>query len=110
MVTAYYLVDYDIPVEPHAKRRAFYRALQRLLREHELVADRSTQSVWILDRREIAEQIHNLAQRYSQQPLRGYDGQLTSHPTVWRLVQLFPFQDSLFKFGYALFQVFQVVG
>ena len=76
MVTAYYVVDYDIPVEPHAKRRAFYRALQRLLQERELVADRSTQSVWIVDRREIAEQIHNLAQRYGRSNL--YEARMVS--------------------------------
>ena len=64
MGVQYWVVDYDIPVDPHAKRRAFYRALHRILRVHEIFADRSTQSVWVLDRKEIAEEIHSLAQSY----------------------------------------------
>ena len=59
-----YVVDYDIPVHPGARRRAFYRGLHRILRMHKIVADRSTQSVWVLDRKEIAEEIHSLAQSY----------------------------------------------
>jgi hypothetical protein len=62
----YWVVDYDIPVEPHAKRRAFYRALHRILRKYEVTADRSTQSVWIMDNREIAEEIHVLAVNYGR--------------------------------------------
>jgi hypothetical protein len=65
----YWVVDYDIPVEPHARRRAFYRALHRTLRKHEIVADRSTQSVWIMDSKQIAEEIHFLAQTYGRSHL-----------------------------------------
>jgi len=64
-----FVVDYDIPLEPHAKRRAFYRALRRILRKHEIQADRSTQSVWILNNQQLAEQIHYLAQSYGQSHL-----------------------------------------
>ena len=49
-----WVVDYDIPVDGVAKRRAFYRALHEILRSHDIVAGRSTQSVWILDSEEIA--------------------------------------------------------
>ena len=66
MGVQYWVVDYDIPVEPHAKRRAFYRALHRILREHEITADRSTQSVWIMDDQKIAEEIHSLALNYGR--------------------------------------------
>jgi hypothetical protein len=65
----YWVVDYDIPLEPHAKRRAFYRALHRTLRKYEIVADRSTQSVWILDSEVIAEEIHALALSYGRSHL-----------------------------------------
>jgi hypothetical protein len=64
MGVQYWIVDYDIPVESPAKRRAFYRALHVTLKAHNIVADRSTQSVWIIDSKEIAEQIHRLASRY----------------------------------------------
>ena len=63
------MVDYDIPVEDMAKRRAFYRALHQVLRSHEIVADRSTQSVWILDSKEIANEIHGLACTYGRSHL-----------------------------------------
>ena len=65
----YWVVDYDIPLEPHAKRRAFYRALHKILRKHEITADRSTQSVWILDNEHIAEEIHHLAANYGHSHL-----------------------------------------
>ena len=65
----YWVVDYDIPVQPHSKRRAFYRALHRILREHEITADRSTQSVWIMDNKGIAEEIHTLALSYGRSHL-----------------------------------------
>jgi len=65
----YWVVDYDIPVEPHARRRAFYRALHKTLRKYEIVADRSTQSVWIMDSRPIAEEIHALALSYGRSHL-----------------------------------------
>jgi hypothetical protein len=61
-----WVVDYDIPVDSVAKRRAFYRALHEILRTHEIVADRSTQSVWILDDEDIAKKIHRLACTYGQ--------------------------------------------
>jgi len=62
-------VDYDIPVKPHARRRAFYRALHGILRKYDIVADRSTQSVWIIDNRGIAEEIHALASGYGRSHL-----------------------------------------
>jgi len=64
-----YVVDYDIPVQPQAERRAFYRGLHRILREHGIIADRSTQSVWVLDSREIAQEIYKLAQNYGHSNL-----------------------------------------
>ena len=69
MGVRYWVVDYDIPVESHARRRAFYRALHRTLRKYEIVADRSTQSVWIMDSRPIAEEIHALALSYGRSHL-----------------------------------------
>jgi len=65
----FWVVDYDIPVKPHAKRRAFYRALHKVLTSHEIEADRSTQSVWIIDSQEIAEEIHGIADRYGRSNL-----------------------------------------
>lgn len=60
----FWVVDYDIPIDPHAKRRAFYRPLHRVLASHDIEADRSTQSVWIIDSENIAKEIHDLgAQR-----------------------------------------------
>jgi hypothetical protein len=64
-----WVVEYDIPVGRVAKRRAFYRALHEILRAHDIVADRSTQSVWILDSEEIANEIHSLACRYGKSHL-----------------------------------------
>jgi len=61
MSSELYVVDYDIPLRPAARRRAFYRRLHGILSKHGILADRSTASVWILDRREVAEEIHNLA-------------------------------------------------
>jgi hypothetical protein len=69
MGVRYWVVDYDIPVESHAKRRAFYRALHRTLESHDIEADRSTQSVWIIDSQEIAKEIHELACRYGKSNL-----------------------------------------
>ena len=64
-----WVVDYDIPVESVAKRRAFYRALHEILEPHDIVADRSTQSVWILDNEEIANEIHSLSCRFGKSHL-----------------------------------------
>ena len=69
MGVRYWVVDYDIPVRPHAKRRAFYRGLHRILREYDIIADRSTQSVWIIDSKEIAAEIHALASGYGRSHL-----------------------------------------
>ena len=69
MTERYWIVDYDIPTEPKARRMRFYRSLWRLLRDVGFEADRSTQSVWILDNRKIAESIHALAVRYGQSNL-----------------------------------------
>jgi hypothetical protein len=65
----YWVVDYDIPVENMARRRAFYRALHKVLAAHDIEADRSTQSVWIIDSQEIAGEIHSLASRYGRSHL-----------------------------------------
>src|SRR3990172_11559631 len=59
-----WVVDYDVPLEPHARRRAFYRALHRVLAKYDVEASRSTMSVWILDSKELAEEIHRLACEY----------------------------------------------
>ena len=64
-----WVVDYDMPVDGVAKRRAFYRALHEILRSHDIVAGRSTQSVWILDSEKIAKEIHGLACRYGRSHL-----------------------------------------
>ena len=69
MSGSWFVVDYDIPVENMAKRRAFYRALHEILEAHDIVADRSTQSVWIIDNQEIANEIHALACRYGKSHL-----------------------------------------
>jgi hypothetical protein len=69
MGVQYWIVDYDIPLKPHAKRRAFYRALHKILRAHDIVADRSTQSVWITDSEEIAKEIQALASGYGKSHL-----------------------------------------
>jgi hypothetical protein len=65
----YWIVDYDIAVDPHARRRAFYRALHRILRRHDIIADRSTQSVWIMDSKDVAEEIYALALSYGRSHL-----------------------------------------
>lgn len=67
-----WVVDYDIPtdrVARVAKRRVFYRALHEILSAHDFVADRSTQSVWILDNEGIGNEIHSLACRYGKSDL-----------------------------------------
>jgi hypothetical protein len=69
MADSLWVVDYDIPVDGVAKRRAFYRGLHEILRDHDIVADRSTQSVWILDNEGIASEIHTLACRYGKSHL-----------------------------------------
>jgi hypothetical protein len=69
MAVQYWVVDYDIPLEPHARRRAFYRALHKILQAHDIVADRSTQSVWITDSEEIAKEIQVLASGYGKSHL-----------------------------------------
>jgi hypothetical protein len=69
MTGPWFVVDYDIPVDNVAKRRAFYRALHEILEAHDITADRSTQSVWIIDSEEIAGEIHALACRYGKSHL-----------------------------------------
>jgi len=65
-----WVVDYDVPREPKAKRMAFYRALWRILKEHKIIAKaRSTMSVWILDNEEIAAEIHDLASKFGKSHL-----------------------------------------
>lgn len=64
-----WVVDYDIPVDSVSERRAFYRALHEVLRSHDIVADRSTQSVWILDNEAIANEIHVLACKFGKSHL-----------------------------------------
>jgi stress-induced morphogen len=65
----WWVVDYDIPVENLARRRAFYRALHKLLSSHGIKGRRSTQSVWIVDSQEIATEIHALAVSYGKSHL-----------------------------------------
>jgi len=60
----YFVVDYDIKLEPHKRRRMFYRKLHALLMKHGLEADRSTASVWIMDSRGVAEEIFYLAKSF----------------------------------------------
>jgi hypothetical protein len=72
-----WVVDYDIPVDDGAKRRAFYRALHDILDSRKIVTGkRSTQSVWIIDNEEIAREIHNLASSY------GTSNMYTATPVV----------------------------
>jgi hypothetical protein len=62
-----WVVDYDIPVEPRAKRMAFYRGLWKILQDHKIVTKgRSTQSVWIIDDEAIAREIHEHALQYGR--------------------------------------------
>jgi hypothetical protein len=65
-----WVVDYDIPVEPRAKRMAFYRGLWAILKENSIMSSgRSTQSVWIIDDEKIARRIHDHALRYGDSHL-----------------------------------------
>lgn len=57
-----YLVEYDIPVE---RRFAFYKALSRF-KEKERRFFTSTQSVIIIDDKELAWKIYHLAKRYGK--------------------------------------------
>jgi hypothetical protein len=62
-----WVVDYDIPVEPRAKRMAFYRGLWAILDENNISrSGRSTQSVWIIDSEKIARRIRDHAIRYGR--------------------------------------------
>ena len=68
--TQYFVVDYDIPVEPNSQRMKFYRALWRVLEEHQVPeTERSTASVFISGSQPVAEAIHNLASRYGHSNL-----------------------------------------
>ena len=68
-----WVVDYDIPAEPKARRMAFYRGLWGILKEFEIVTGkRSTQSVWIVDNEVIARRIHEHALNYGRSHL--YNG------------------------------------
>ena len=73
MVGEVWVVDYDIPVEPRARRMAFYRGLWEILREFNIVTGkRSTQSVWIIDNEKIARRIHQHALGFGRSHL--YNG------------------------------------
>jgi hypothetical protein len=65
-----WVVDYDIPVEPKAKRMSFYRGLWAILEDNKIIrSGRSTQSVWIIDDEKIARRIHDLALRFGHSHL-----------------------------------------
>jgi len=61
-----WVVDYDIPEYPKAKRRAFYRARTQLFKDHKIWAHRSTDSVLICDNKTLARALYNLAVRYGE--------------------------------------------
>jgi hypothetical protein len=61
-----WVVDYDIPEYPKAKRRAFYRARTQLFKDHKICVHRSTDSVLICDHKTLAMALYNLAVRYGE--------------------------------------------
>jgi hypothetical protein len=78
----YWICDYDVPEKPHALRMRFYRRLWKILAEHRIETNRSTQSVWISQERDVVESIHNLALQYGRSNLyeanRLYDDGVTA--------------------------------
>jgi hypothetical protein len=65
----FWICDYDVPEKPHALRMRFYRRLWKILAEHHIETNRSTQSVWISQDKEVVESIHNLALQYGRSNL-----------------------------------------
>lgn len=61
-----YIVDYDLPLEPAAKRVQFYRRLKKLIEEKKKSVKRSTDSVVITTDEGLARQIYNLAEQYGE--------------------------------------------
>ena len=61
-----YLVDWDVPVQPKSKRRAFYRHLKELMKKMGLFGEMSTESVLITVDRRLAEKVYFLASQYGQ--------------------------------------------
>jgi hypothetical protein len=59
-----WIVDYDIPSEPAAVRKRFYRALTRILSELGVKRDWSTWSVVVLQDEEVARAVYETARRF----------------------------------------------
>lgn len=61
-----FIIDYDIPLEPQSKRRAFYRKLSKIKQKMGLFGKTSTLSVLITADRALAAQIYDLAKMYGR--------------------------------------------
>lgn len=56
-----YIVDYDLSLSHPTQRRAFYRAVHKILKTVSCETGWSTQSVIVIEDRDIAESIFELA-------------------------------------------------
>ena len=61
-----YIIDYDIPLEPSAKRIMFYRRLKKLTERHKGDIEKSTDSVVITSNKALAGSIYNLAEAFGE--------------------------------------------
>ena len=61
-----WIVDWDIPLEPHSRRRAFYRALKKLRKGFGLEGSLSTASVLIVEDEELAWKVYELASSHGR--------------------------------------------
>lgn len=61
-----YIIDYDIPIRPLRKRRAFYRGLAKLKKQMGLFGKMSTMSVVVTADRTLATEIYLLAKKYGR--------------------------------------------
>ncbi len=64
-----WIVEYDIPVEPASKRRAFYRAVHRELDAKKIRWKWTGRSVIVTPNKDLAQIIHNLAKQYGKSHL-----------------------------------------
>jgi len=62
----YWLIDWDLKGIDAAKRRRFYRQLNRLLDKHKGMAWRSSQSVLVVKDKRLAIEIHRLCLKYGK--------------------------------------------
>lgn len=64
-----WIVEYDIPVEPASKRRAFYRAVHKELEAKKIKWKWTGRSVIVTPKKELAQTIHELAKQYGKSHL-----------------------------------------